>query len=328
MKSEWGEAMKKFLKVTALVLTAIFMFSILAFAIDGINMIPVNAGSQTGAVNSDDRRIAEEISNMTGVTVEEILSVRNTCRSWNDVLCELKSDSYRLGENAARRETYLLQPGIEETDIKKLRNEGFTDDELQQAALLIERVIFQLREISAADNAVYTMPETGSPIDNKEDERGKFRELADLIDIKKCLYLVLKLRNEFGSMESVMDEYLFSIQAGIDMALYIADKEEYLKQRNEKEIEPEFRDIITTRKIEEKLLELLSQKKDIDKTDIASPDMAVFQKNFEIGSSAGSNILPDISLPETRDLRPTNPAESIMKEIDILDPMKTGHGGN
>lgn len=319
--------MKKSLKVTAFVLVIVFLLSMLTLAFDNFKVLPIATLAQTGAENDDDRRVAEEISNMTGVTVEEILSVRNTGKSWNDVLNELKNGNYQTGKSAAQREIYLLQTCIEEKDLEKLRDEGFTDYEIQQAALLVERVAFQLQEIISASDALYTMPEIGSHIENDEDEAEKYRELASLFDTPKCMYLVLKLRDEFGSMDAVLDEYLFSIQAGLDMALYIADKSDYLKQRKEKEIEPELRDIITIRRIEEKLLELLNQKRSIGNTDIMTPGDEKLQKSFDGGTFESSGILPDNPFPEIHGLKPADPAESIMDEINILDPMKTHHGG-
>ena len=110
---------------------------------------------------------------------------------------------------------------MEEADLRKLKEEGFTDNELQQAILLIERLIFQLREITAGDNAAHAVPEPLLSGGDKDDDLQKYRDIAAGIDAKECLYLVLG-----QSMNSPWRRRwtIFSLQAGINLALYIADK--------------------------------------------------------------------------------------------------------
>ncbi|MGI6668345.1 MAG: hypothetical protein ACOX4M_02585 [Acetivibrionales bacterium] len=319
--------MKKNAKVTAVILTIIISVSILGFAFDGFSQIPIKAKSPAKIENTDDKRIAGDISSMTGVSVDEILAVRNAGMSWNDVLQELKTGKYQKGSDAFQRENRLSLSGMEEADLRKLKEEGFTDNELQQAILLIERLIFQLREITAGDHAAHAVPEPLISGGDKDDDLQKYRDIAARIDAKECLYLVLRLRHEFGSMEKALDEYLFSLQAGINLALYIADKEEYLRRREEKAAELGMQGIITAAKIEEKMLELLSQKKETDNTGLTDFSKAETQKTPESENSAGNDVLPDMPKPGLGSVMPENPADRIKKEIDLLDPMKTENGG-
>lgn len=319
--------MKKSVKVVALILTVVIFISLLAFAFGDFNPTPIKAKTQAEAANIDDKRIAVDISNMTGVAVEEILAIRNTGKSWNDVLDELNGGNYRQGNSINQRENLLSQSRLGEHDLELLKEEGFGDVELQQAKLLVERVVFQLQEIASGEDTIFEVNEADSLIMGKTEDLQKYLELAARFDIRKCLYLTLKLRDELGSMETVLDEYLFSLQAGIDLALYIADREEYLKQRKEKEMEPGIQDIITAADIESKMLERLGQKNDVMGTDPNNLIDPIAQKAAEDADPTINDILPDIPIPGSDGIKPENPADRIEKEIDLLDPMKTANGG-
>lgn len=275
----------------------------------------------------DDKRIAGDISNMTGIAIDEILAVRNTGKSWNDVLDELNEGDYQLGNSIAQRRDLLSQSVLGEDELKRLKEEGFSDTQLQQAKLLIERVLFQLQEIVSNESATNIMPAQGNSMDDEEEGLQVYRDIADRIEVKKCLYLMLKLHNEFGSMETALDEYLFSIQAGIDLALYIADRDEYLKLRSEKEQEFGMQELITAAKIESKMLELLSNKNDVRDTDPSNLIDSVAQKSTKDADTIIDDVLPDIPTPQSNGIKPENPAEKIQKEIDLINPMKTGNGG-
>jgi hypothetical protein len=322
---------KKSVKIVALVLTIIMCISILALAFDDFNLMPIRAKSQekpqAGASNMDDKRIAGDISNMTGIAIDEILAVRNTGKSWNDVLDELNEGDYQLGNSIAQRRDLLSQSVLGEDELKRLKEEGFSDTQLQQAKLLIERVLFQLQEIVSNESATNIMPAQGNSMDDEEEGLQVYRDIADRIEVKKCLYLMLKLHNEFGSMETALDEYLFSIQAGIDLALYIADRDEYLKLRSEKEQEFGMQELITAAKIESKMLELLSNKNDVRDTDPSNLIDSVAQKSTKDADTIIDDVLPDIPTPQSNGIKPENPAEKIQKEIDLINPMKTGNGG-
>lgn len=319
--------MKKSIKAVALILTAIMSISVLAFAFYDFNPMPIKAGSRTEAANNDDKRIAGDISNMTGVAVEEILAVRNTGRSWNDVLNEINRGNYQKGSSMDQRNQFLANFSLSEDEIKGFKDEGFGGDELQQARLLIERVVFQLQEITLDIDAVYAVLNPGDSTEKETDDLQKYRELAAGIDIRKCLYLMLKLRDELGSIEAVLDEYLFSLQADLDLALYMADKEEYLKQRKEKEMEPGIKDIITAAVIESKMLERLGQRNDARGSDQNSLIDTIVQKAEEDADPFINDILPDIPMPGPDGIKPESPAERIEKEIDLINPMKTADGG-
>lgn len=323
--------MKKSVKIVALVLTIIMCISVLAIAFDSFNLMSIKAESQeksqTEASNSDDKRIAGEISNMTGITIGEILAVRNTGKSWNDVLDELKRENYQLGNSIAQRRDILSESVLGEDELEMLKEEGFSDTELQQAKMLIERVVFQLHEIVSNEGTIYSISVSGNSMGGGEEDLQIYQDVTDRIEVKKCLYLVLKLQNEFGSMEAALDEYLFSLQAGIDLALYIADRDEYMKLRREKEQELDMYELITAAKIESKMLELLSKNSDGRGTDPNSLIDSATKISTKGADTIINDILPDIPAPESDDVKPENPANKIMNEIDLINPMKTGNGG-
>lgn len=319
--------MKKNVKIMAVFLTIIMLVSILAFAVEGFNLTPIRANTQVTAIDSDNKRIAGDISNITGVDIEEVLAIKNSGKSWNEVLDKLKSGNYQKGSSISQRENLLTQTGIVESDLRMLKEEGFNDDELQQAKLLVERMIFQLQEITANENSAVDVTGPGKTVNNEIEDLQKFRDIAARIDIRECLYLVLKLQNEFGSLEKALDEYLFSLQAEIDLALCVADREEYFKQREEKNKEMDLQSIITASKIEDKMLDLLGQKKNINSIGTNGTNAEVSQGVMQDDASKDISILPDIPIPETGGIKPENPADRIRNEINVLDPMKSGNGG-
>jgi len=115
------------------------------------------------------------------------------------------------------------------------------------------------------------------------------------------------------------------LQAGINLALYIADKEEYLRRREEKAAELGMQGVVTAAGIEEKMLEMLSQKNETDNTGLINFSKAGTRKALESENSAGNDVLPDMPKPGLGSVMPENPADRIKKEIDLLDFIRHLH---
>jgi hypothetical protein len=165
----------------------------------------------------------------------------------------------------------ILSP--DEAFMDDLKKEGFTETEITEAKLFSERILFQLNEITYAANTRHGQPGVEilpglSSVKNSGYEATQnakdmpapaddylYMELADKFDIKRAVTLMLKLKEDFGGIEQVMDEYLFSLQAGINLEEYYTDKPAYLEKRDEKRIEIGLMNIVTVQKIEEKALE-------------------------------------------------------------------------
>jgi hypothetical protein len=158
-----------------------------------------------------------------------------------------------------KRNKFLADEGLGDDYVDRLKKEGFKIKEIMEAKLLVERVMFQLHEITTENEKQAVSPKIevevpGSNTNRPEDDTSFYAELAGKMDIKTAVTLMLKLRNDFGSLEKVLDEYLFSLQAGINLEDYLTDKRAYQKQRNEKSLAIDREKVITMAKIEEKML--------------------------------------------------------------------------
>lgn len=269
---------------------------------------------------SDDNKIAADISNMTGVKIEEILRLKQTGLSWNEVLDKLKrtpsSDS--LNDKGKRNEL-LSGAGLGEDVMTKLLSQGFTNDEILDAKMIAERVQFQLKELINDTKAAPQVPVLEINSDKKKDDKtSTFQKISEQFDVGAVLYLMLVLKKDFGSPEAVLDEYLFALQIGVNLEDYIQDKDKYLKVKDEKSIGLTRDKVITMSFIESALLEKIQQNNQMAK------DEFLTQGKIEGASkdSKEKSLLPDVPLPTVKDVKPSNPTAEIMKEINGLNPNK------
>lgn len=316
-------------RIISILLAAVMFISISAISADVFNLKTVAVKAEKPVADSGDEQVACDISNITGVKTEILLSERNKGKAWNEILEDLRQGAYEKGADSGQRENALSQSGIGESELDKLKSEGFDDDEIQQARLLVERVAFQLREITAGDTGIDTSPGVNSSVESGNEGMEKYREITSEFDLSVCLNLILKLQEDFGSMEQALDEYLFCLQAGLDLTLYIADKEEYLKLREEKNALINSNEIITTVKIEEKMLESLRKRNEAG-ADSGTGTTAALPgaDSGEAMEIQGADVpAPDADITGLKNIIPENPADALRNEIDILDPMKTLDGG-
>lgn len=299
---------------------------ILAVCVVG-TMIPMFAG-YTGrlpilAANSNERKMAADISSSTGVEVEKILTLRDSGKSWNEILEDLKGKGGST-EDRGEMDKLLTDDALGEKDVKILLDEGFTKEEIQQATLIAERIQFQLQEITSNNgnetisDAQKILEDSGSTSMDSDNIAAAYKELGEDFNIKTAITLMLKLNTSFGSMEQVMEEYLYSLQMGIDLEDYLADSKTYLKKKNDKSFEAEHKKIITMSDIENEMLKAIQQNNVNDGTKEV-PDAGSKPSDVSGWEADGKPLSP---LPEVTDVTPRNPGEDILEEIQQINPLK------
>lgn len=319
-------------KILAVVIAATFIAPVI---LTGTRVFGTNPTALRQA-GEQELTIASSISNLTGVPSEKILDMWTEGLSWNEILEKLKGGKL-ADANREDMDRLLAAEGLGENVIDTLLDMGFDRDEITGAKLLVERVLFNLEEIIAFG-------------DNDE-----YRDLKSLIDIDGAVYYMLVLQDDFGDMHNVLDEYLLALQVGLDLGMYIEDAEKYEEEKLQK-IALANNPIITCGMIEEKMLETVRSRADINSEREFShehmndgpvdPDgeipetPGIMTELPETMSELPETIsglpetmqelpesmpgLHEISteLPEIVNSRPVNPAQRLMDEIRLINPMQ------
>jgi len=313
----------KYYRFFAILIIIALMFSTLGFVQGAFADKKPTTVPTVDQLSSQDKEVINEISNMTGVKVEEIVRLKTASNTWNDVLDKLKLTSAKDSQDAIQaRGNLLAESGLDADYIKKLRDEGFADSKIIEAKSLAERVTSQLKQILDANQEVPSKPTNGldevgpDQEDVNEQELGAYKELAGKIDLKTAVELLLKLENDFGSMEKVFDEYLLSLQIGVDLNQYLIDKEAYEKAKSEQSAKFDLNKLITMAAIEAKVLELLQNENISNRnTPEAVPDKQTDSNNVV---KDDNDEIPTSPLPDVHNPKPPNPQEELMKEVNDL----------
>lgn len=270
-------------------------------------------------LSSQDKEIVNEISNMTGVKSEEIIKLKTTGKTWNDVLDKLKSGSEKDNKDAVQdRSNLLAEAGLDADYIKKLRDEGFTDSQIIQAKALVDRVSSQLKQILEAKSELPA--QLSNPLDQENTDMQDieaYNELAGKIDLKTAVYLQLKLEKDFGSMEKVLDEYLLSLQIGVDLNQYLSDKETHDKAKSEQLAKFDQNKIITLASIEAKVLELLKNENTSSNQNTVQTEPNKQTDPNNLAKDNQDEMLTS-PLPDVQSTKPANPQADLMKEVNDL----------
>ncbi|MEA4846108.1 MAG: hypothetical protein VB106_02625 [Clostridiaceae bacterium] len=303
---------KKWPRYFAILIALVMLAETIAFTLTGYAK---NNTDTAYELTDSDKATVSEISNMTGVKAEKIAELRKEGRTWNQILELIKNDpDYRAEGDSARRNDTLAKAGIGEEALEKLKEEGFSEEEISAAKSLVERIMFQIEEITGMQAASPSLPDTGTYVnEKKEEDITAYTALGEKIDLSEAVYLILKLSDELGGAQGALDEYLCSLQLDIDLNRYLADKEGYLKQKQDKTVEMAAQDIITSARIEEKLLDMLQS---MNKRDEDLPEIKTSIPS--IPDAVKESPLPDVQAPDIEDIRPQNPAEAIMQEINEI----------
>lgn len=274
------------------------------------------------AADTDEKKIAADISSSTGVETEKILTLKNNGMSWNEILEYLKGKG-GSNESRAKMEELLTEDVLGEEDTEELLAAGFTTEEIQLASLLAERVQFQLQEIINSNDteiatAVQNVPLAGEINTSEEEDLEVYTVLEAKFNLKTIITLMLKLQASFGSMEQVMEEYLYSLQVDLDLEEYLTDSEAYLDKKKDKGIETANKRILTMSDIETGMIKAIQQKDVYNTANEASVTTINPSDNEILTVDDG----PDSPLPEMKEVTPANPGEDILLEIQEINPLK------
>jgi hypothetical protein len=288
------------------------------------------------SLSKEDMEIAAQISNITGIKAEDISKIKAKGYSWNEVLAQCKNNKTSSSDQLS---STMLSSSMSDEYIKKLNAEGFSNDEINAAQLIVERVQLQLKELTDNSDSITSQPAneidpqsiSGDQVANNSNNKlidsnigtnsdeESYRELQEKFDFQKAIYLMLKLKKDFGSFELVLDEYLYSIQVGIDLEQYIKDKKKYEEEKAGKSAGIDKAKLLTLAKLEEKILEKiqLGNQKYNSRT-IATSDSN--NKNVNVSNSAtNSDKSLQSPLPDTSNNGVKNTADSIMQEIKDIN---------
>lgn len=270
-----------------------------------------------------DLQTAADISNMTGVPSEDIMNLKATGMSWNEVLEQLKSEDSDYEEDKATRLASLTEAGTDEDMVERMLGQGYEKEQILEAKMLAERVKYQLDDLSAADQSAVTLQVSAirSASEQEQDEReAVYKQIADSFAIDSVVPLMLQLEEELGGLQQVLDEYLFALQAELNLADYLTDKDAYEEKRSEKRALIGFENIVTAAAIEQAMLdsirketEEMAEAASISEEDVTGP---------KLSNEDNASALPDNPVPVVTNLKPQNPAEDIMNEIERLNPNK------
>lgn len=274
--------------VSLLAATAVTVTGVGAYTAKSLS----DAVSRQQQASEANRSMAQSIADVTGVSVATLLKMKTDSKSWNDVLQEIQE---RGVENT--------QDMTDEELADKIS--GYGKEDIDEVSGLAQRVIFNLREITAKKSMQdlqmpAAIPTPGMP--GREDECD-FETLAAKFRKNQSIYLTLALKEQFGSFEQTMDEYLYSLQIEVDLELCLADADAYEKQVAQKGAQLLRTDAITVAEIEQTMLELLGTKETGDETTAT----AVPGPKEPDAGQPEEDILPKVGNPFQQEEKPTGP---------------------
>lgn len=275
---------------------------------------PTTHDTIQSAFNSDseaDRQTAQQIADMTGASVYQLLEMKASMGSWNHVLSSIEKNGMDYQD-------------LTDDELEAMTNK-FPEEELKQVSELIARVVFQLQEINARVETA-SQPETlpspgisGGTVNTEHD----FEKLEGQFLRNRAIWLVLEMQQQYGSFEKALDEYLYSLQVEVEFELALTDFEEYEKQIVQKGSQLLRENAITVLVIEQRMLELLSkdQARQEEAMDTLSPesDDVKMPENPKIEKAEPEAQNPKNILPgEGHDPVPAKPAAEVYEEIEKI----------
>jgi hypothetical protein len=291
---------------------AIFLGIVLTAEIFLISMGAIGRDvSVNGAVADGNQEIAADISNMTGVTTEQIMKLKMSGMTWNEIIETLKSNNDAdLQTGKVNRGQLLMNTGLSGQTVERLVAEGFSEQEITDAKLLAERVVFQLRELVQSADSMINESFKDQPLDT-------FKTVAEQFDLEAAVHFMLALKDEFGGYESVLDEYLSSLQLELSLETYLDDKEQYLHDKEIKRMEHIDEPTISLSEIERALLAKLQSENNSKREELSIVQPSEPQ-NTEYTDA--ETLLPDVPSPSAQDVKPRNPTQSVLEEINQINP--------
>lgn len=288
--------------------------------VSGEDRQPANADSSSSIIELEDRTdesIVADISNLTGISSAEIIQIKQTGLSWQEVLEKLKSVNRDTTANRELRDKLLTEGGIEEI-AETLRAQGYDNEQITESKLLAERVAYQLSSI-VSDQAASAphIPQAGQTIDSANQA---IEHVAGQFDVMRAIQYTVVLEQELGSLEAAFNEYLLSLQLGIDIELLLTNSDVYDQQRTERIAGMLLAEYVTIARIEEAMLVKVNAAAagGGESDNPVIPGNQDSSRNAE--TSSPSNAANPLPLPEVPDVKPVNPAERLKQELDALNP--------
>ncbi|TDF94141.1 hypothetical protein [Paenibacillus piri] len=185
-----------------------------------------------------------------------------------------------------------------------------------------DRLQFQIKEIaeeSPMERIEKPVVEFTATNNKKEDRKAEYRKIFEAFDMKTAVTLMLKLNKEFGGHEAVLNEYLLSLQFGIEMEKYVSNKAEYERQKEikSKTILPS--SFITLAILEQDLLNKINKENSSGKVSFSDNQRTMVQGP---PTKESMSPLPDVPKPNVIDVKSKNPVDEILSEIRNMDPNK------
>lgn len=310
-----GSTFSKKYKIIAIVVGCVLISQIFMVSFGPIGWMGSTSSGEMA--DQDNQRIASEISNMTGISSDTILQLKAKGQSWNEIMEALKDgDDTVLQTEKNKRSLLLLETGLGEEAVNRLIDEGFDPEDISEAKRVAERVLFQMKELVQSSASFAPEAPSVNVLEHKEeDQLASYQSVAQQFELETAVQLMLSLQAEFGSFEAVLEEYLAALQLGLDLTEYLQDKEQYLQDKHQKSMERIGETIISLDKLEQMLLEKIQQENAIE-----MDELEVQKPSSELDLSNEQFQLPDMPSPAVKDIRPPNPTEQMMQEIQTINP--------
>ncbi len=306
-------------KYVAILIGLILIFQTVAVTSGGVMAKDNNSVSE---LTSDDKRIVDEISNVTGVRVEDIIKLKNEGKTWNEILEAVKKGTgYITVDDSALRDKILLQSGLGIDEVDKLTADGFSEEEIMEAKILVERIIYQLEELQQ-DSEITAAPVMGNEQDKNKDI-ARYNALLAKLELKKAVGTILKVKKNFNSIYEAMDEYMCALQLDLNIEEMLTDKRKYEDEKQEKLLTIDSLNIITVSSIETKLMDKL-QAQNVNAADVMLESQNI---EFDSGSEFMEKDMPQLPETEVPNVKPKDPAEELMKEINGITEISMGAEG-
>jgi len=298
---------KKSHRIIAVTVALILVAQVVFFSMDNALWFS-NSSAEGAAQDADAAHMAADISNLTGATTEEILELYNAGLSWNSIMELLKNGSASQQQrDQTRRGVALMETGLSEETVTQLLKEGYIQEQITEAKLIAERVAFQLKEL------------TGDAVSDQDSNIESFRRVAEQFILSDAVRWMLVLGDAIGGMELVLDEYLSTLQYGLDLLDFQNDKEAYMNIKEQRKLERLMEAEVTLAEIERKLLQKIQEENEKQRDDAFAAPSSIQEKGG-IGHTAVEPPLPDPPDPNPKDVKPVDPAKSIMQEIELINP--------
>ncbi|HZG76387.1 MAG TPA: hypothetical protein VEZ72_11080 [Paenibacillus sp.] len=263
------------------------------------------------AANEDDRSVAADVSNLTGATIEDVLELKRMGLSWNEVLEALENDPGAASNRGARDER-LAEAGLSPETVDSLTGMGFTAEQIAEAKLLADRVSDQLRELATAPAESSADPfEAAAPT--------VYEDLAEWYRAEAAVRFMLLLAERLGSYELALEEYVLALQLELDLETMVEDEAAYEEAKALAMAGKRPDELVRLQDIELAVLALV-QKRGQPTDDTAFPTAEALKERALPEAGTPPSPLPDAPTPSVEDVRPANPTQAILDELEALNP--------